>query len=436
MATEETSLLQGNNNDAGRRAPSNDEQQGSSIFAAAMNFANSIVGAGCIGLGSAIARSGGLAAIFAIIFLAILTKFSFDLVIELSIETGGSYEQLGSYTYGTGGRILVMISKFLFAYGCMVAYIKIVKDNFPSAMLDMTGWALWEPNHANWVTICLSAMVMLPLSLLRDMTPLERVSIVKFATLLAMLCTIFYLYPANHISSVDQQHGMWVDHWFVVQPGIVAGLGTLVFTFVAQHTVNLVFDSLRPNLQNMVHWKVVSTWSVILAATFSSAIGLAIYVTFWDRSSSNIFVLYAPSLPLSITKLLLSCMIMLTYPMPFLSCRELLILSIPQQSAAAGGAEQPWWLLEPKQLIPPLHVLLTVCLWASSAILAVLVPSLADVLDLTGCVAGTAIAFVLPAMFSFKLHGYNHLAAFILLVGGTIGLVGTVQSLRKLIQDV
>eukprot|EP00797_Seminavis_robusta_P036522 Sro936_g222080.2 (187) ;mRNA; r:20267-20827 len=186
----------------------------------------------------------------------------------------------------------------------------------------------------------------------------------------------------------------------------------------------------------MVHWKVVSTWSVILAATFSSAIGLAIYVTFWDRSSSNIFVLYAPSLPLSITKLLLSCMIMLTYPMPFLSCRELLILSIPQQSAAAGGAEQPWWLLEPKQLIPPLHVLLTVCLWASSAILAVLVPSLADVLDLTGCVAGTAIAFVLPAMFSFKLHGYNHLAAFILLVGGTIGLVGTVQSLRKLIQDV
>ncbi|CAB9514910.1 Sodium-coupled neutral amino acid transporter 5 [Seminavis robusta] len=393
MATEETSLLQGNNNDAGRRAPSNDEQQGSSIFAAAMNFANSIVGAGCIGLGSAIARSGGLAAIFAIIFLAILTKFSFDLVIELSIETGGSYEQLGSYTYGTGGRILVMISKFLFAYGCMVAYIKIVKDNFPSAMLDMTGWALWEPNHANWVTICLSAMVMLPLSLLRDMTPLERVSIVKFATLLAMLCTIFYLYPANHISSVDQQHGMWSTTGSSCSQALLPASGLLSLP---------LWHSTR------------STWFLIRC--------VPIYKTWCIGKSSPPAVAelhdYA-DLPHALFEL----------PGIADSVHTTTISS-------SRGAEQPWWLLEPKQLIPPLHVLLTVCLWASSAILAVLVPSLADVLDLTGCVAGTAIAFVLPAMFSFKLHGYNHLAAFILLVGGTIGLVGTVQSLRKLIQDV
>ncbi|CAB9518452.1 Transmembrane amino acid transporter protein [Seminavis robusta] len=160
-------------------------------------------------------------------FLAILTKFSFDLIIELSIETGGSYEQLGSYTYGTGGRILVMISKFLFAYGCMVAYIKIVKDNFPSAMLDMTGWALWEPNHANWVTICLSAMVMLPLSLLRDMTPLERVSIAicRFGH----LCTIL-LVPANIIRGNNRQ---WAS-MLCVQPACLP-LGTCLYLCGTAH---------------------------------------------------------------------------------------------------------------------------------------------------------------------------------------------------------
>lgn len=85
-----------------------------------MNFTNTIVGAGCIGLGNAMARSGGLISIATILFFAILTKLSFDLVIVLSVETEGalgSYEQLGQIAYGIPGRIAVMISKFLCFFG-------------------------------------------------------------------------------------------------------------------------------------------------------------------------------------------------------------------------------------------------------------------------------------------------------------------------------
>lgn len=471
VATEESyifaSLEDGNDDSAALPKPSNDDDkhhrqhrhQGSDRGAAILNFANSLVGAGCIGLGSAIARSGGLASIVAIVGLAYLNKLSADLIIQLSssssssssASSSSSYEQLGWYAYGSAGRNAVVTAKFLFSYGCLVAYIKIVKDNFPSAMLAMTGWTIWQPEYENWITVVVSASVMLPLCLLRDLKPLERVSAIKFATLLAIFLIILYLYPANHVDGSNNNNNnnnnggggessSFADHWFVVHPGLFASLGTLVFAFVAQHTVNLVYDSLHPRLQTMDDWRIVSTWSLALAAAFSLAIGLAVYITFWDQSSSNIFALYEPSLPVSVTKLLLSFMIMFTYPMPFLSCRELLLVSLPQSSTfiISNNKEEeqpPWWLLEPKQLIRPLHVMLTVGLWASSALLAVLVPSLSDVLDLTGCLGGTAIAFVLPAMFSFQLQGYTHLAASILVIGGTIGLVGTIQSLHKLVQD-
>ena len=69
------------------------QPRGSSLGGAIFNFTNCIVGAGAIGLGGAIAMSGGLISIVLIVFFAIITKFSLDLVIELS--DGKTYEESG-----------------------------------------------------------------------------------------------------------------------------------------------------------------------------------------------------------------------------------------------------------------------------------------------------------------------------------------------------
>jgi amino acid permease len=120
---------------------------------------------------------------------------------------------------------------------------------------------------------------------------------------------------------------------------------------------------------------------------------------------------------------------MLTYPLPFLTCRETMIVSIPSNK----GISDCWWLVELKQLILPLHVLMALSLWGISTILALLAPSLGDVLDLVGCATGTTIALILPAKFSFRIKGYTHLAGLIFALGGTVGIVGTLQTLRNLL---
>lgn len=395
------------------------DTRGSSIPGCVFNFTNSIVGAGCIGLGAAIAASGGIAAVLCILFFAYLSKLSFDLLIELSEE--GSYEQLAFQAYGRSGHLAVTVSRFLYSFGCLVAYTKIVKDNFASAV---EGFGAGELND-DVVTLILSASIVLPLCLLRDMTLLDRVSIVKIAIVLSMLGTILYLLPANHITESKS----FQNEWLVVRPGIIRSLGTFVFTFVGHHVVHLTYESLQPNIRTIRNWKLVSTYSVALSTILSMGIGIAVYVTFWEKTSSAIFELYPPSTPLNLAKLLLSFMMMFTYPLPFLTCRELIVLSIPRND------NDPWWILEGNQLVLSLHVLVTTLLWGLSTALALSVSTLGDVLDLVGSATGTIIAFVLPAMFSFKLKGYTNTACLIFVVGGTVGVVGTFQSLRKLLQS-
>ena len=91
---------------------------------------------------------------------------------------------------------------------------------------------------------------------------------------------------------------------------------------------------------------------------------------------------------------------------------------------------------EEKQLTLPFHVILSVVFWGVSTFLAIVSPNLGDILDLVGAASGTAMAFILPGLLSFKLQGYSFLAMFILAVGGAIGFIGTLTSLRKLIKDI
>jgi len=99
---------------------------------------------------------------------------------------------------------------------------------------------------------------------------------------------------------------------------------------------------------------------------------------------------------------------------------------------------EPSFLLLPgedRQLRRPYHVVITLSLWGVTVLLAVFAPSLGDVLNLVGCATGTIIAFILPALFAFRIEGYTHAAGLLLVVGGLVGSIGTYFSLFELIND-
>ncbi|MGV2435042.1 MAG UNVERIFIED_CONTAM: amino acid transporter [Anaerolineae bacterium] len=435
---------------------------GSSIEAVVFNFTNSIIGAGAIGLGGAIASSGGLISVAAIIFFAVLTEISLDMVIELSI--GSSYEELGRKCYGIAGWSAVLISKMLYSFGCLIAYIVVVKENFSSAL----GHLLSVTVNEEFVTLALSTFVMLPLCLLRDMTPLSNLSLFSVASMGVIVLIVLYLYFFENPNNMRDHSGSSFEHWFQIRPGLLQSLGTFVFSFVSQHTVHLAFESLRPDLQSLQNWKRVSSWSIGLASCRKFECWSLCLHDLLERTGSDLFVLY-PELPIiDIAKLLLCITMLLTFPFPFFTCRDMMIVAasmIVQRQRDAALAEPaahdgdldepllqqdvtpenigstvavesfPSWLIAERQLKLWLHILVTFLLWAVTTTLALVAPNLGDVLNLVGCATGTVIAFILPSLFYFKLRGHSHTAATLLVVGGSGRKRGTFFSTRQLVLD-
>ena len=175
-------------------------------------------GAGCIGLGGAIANAGGIISIASILSFAYLSKLSFDLIIELSIlssstSSSSSYEELGYKTYGTLGRLIVLLSKGLYSFGCLVAYIVIVKDNFYIAIIHLflNNYDNDDTNNDNAVstTAIICTCIMLPLCLLRDITPLEKFSAFKICVVSFIVIILIDLYFNNVVRNIN--HDVVVD---------------------------------------------------------------------------------------------------------------------------------------------------------------------------------------------------------------------------------
>ena len=173
------------------------------------------------------------------------------------------------------------------------------------------------------------------------------------------------------------------------------------------------------------------------------------------------FNCYPDILATNMAKLILSLTMLLTFPLPFFTSREILIISFLKGGATskvgvsddaveplirlenANGESNtstdeefdPLLLGESNQLRLPYHVLGTVGLWILVVTLAISAPSLGDVLDLVGCASGALIAFVMPGLFSLQIKGYSTEAALLLGVGGFVGTIGTFFSLRHLLRD-
>ncbi|GKY92652.1 hypothetical protein MPSEU_000235300 [Mayamaea pseudoterrestris] len=332
--------------DALTRPPSSLPSTGSSSASAIFNFTNAMIGAGCLGLGSAMAKSGGLLSILTLVVFAWLFKQSLDLLIALSLRHDApTYEGLAQLALGHYGRLGLMASKFLYSFGCLVAYVVVVKDNLGPALQSLLfgneGDGSYDDDtimstmHAMLkndvvVTWSVGVLVMLPLCLLRDMTPLATFSVVSVFGMITITAIVIYLFASPTSSESIRMPGVGTlyEHWFEIRPAYLECLGTFVFTYASQHVVHMAFSSLKPELRTLEEWQTISKYAIGLSAFVSTTVGVFVYMTFWESTESDIFDMY-PSIPIvNLAKMLLCFTLLLTFPLPFFTCRELFLLFI------------------------------------------------------------------------------------------------------------
>ena len=139
------------------------------------NLVNSIVGAGIVGIPYAFKESGLVTGLILLVLVSWMTDKSLRIIIEsasyhpklkpVGIKT---YEDLMMIIFGRYGSIFIQVNMFILAYGAMVAYLLIIKDTVPKVF--GLGDSFVEKELVMIVT---SLVIMLPLSLMRDMASLS-----------------------------------------------------------------------------------------------------------------------------------------------------------------------------------------------------------------------------------------------------------------------
>ena len=173
-----------------------------------------------------------------ILFFALLTKLSLDLVVAMSVENSqttpedgqrsASYEELGDIAFGRVGRLAVLLSKFFYSFGCMVAYVIVIKDNFAPALQhfifggssNSDSWFnhfLLRDDAQDLVTWFLGIFVILPLCLLRDMTPLSNLGAVSISAMASIVLIVIYIYVAE--PDIRRDGGSTYENWFRIRKG-------------------------------------------------------------------------------------------------------------------------------------------------------------------------------------------------------------------------
>jgi len=223
------------NNDSHR----SDEISGSSLLGATFNFTNAIIGAGAMSLGGAFANSGGFVSIACCLVSAALAKLSSDQVVSLRSTFPKeciSYETIGEKCYGFVGKALVLMNKSLFAFGCLVAYVIVIKDNFGQGLEGI----LYHNNNTcnstfrtllrndTMVATIICTVVILPICLIMRRRQsissyLSILSLISILSTLFLVAIVIYLYFVNNNVPTNNEKNddtLFVKRWLQIRIGL------------------------------------------------------------------------------------------------------------------------------------------------------------------------------------------------------------------------
>jgi len=230
---------------------------------------------------------------------------------------------------------------------------------------------------------------MLPLALLKNMASL---SFTSSASVMADLILVFIILFASPVSStVAAAGGFWkVLSGSIIRPSTMfSGVGAMSFAFVCHHSSFIVASSLKNPTQE--RWGKVTDISVGSATAMCLVLGLMGYLGFLEETEGDILNNFDRGLILGFGRFLLALTMVFTYPMESFVARHA-ILSVTHDETIAN------------ELPGPLRIKTTVSLYLSCLVLSVSFSDLGLVLELTGAISASFLAYILPALMYITVH--------------------------------
>ncbi|CAO3638954.1 unnamed protein product [Mucor hiemalis] len=362
--------------------------EGGTIFSSFLNMANSIIGAGIIGLPFAFKEAGFWTGILLLIILTIVVDWTVRLLMLNGKLAGRStYQDLMEFAFGRSGLVAISIFQFAFAFGGMCAYCVIIGDTIPHVIRSLFPKISQVP--VIWIfgdrRLCISfftLFVSYPLSLYRDISKLAKTSALALVAILVIIIAVAIEGPqqSKEIRGSDE------NRFNVINDEIFQAIAVISFAFVCHHNSFLIFGSLKqPSLNRFAK---VTHWSMAIAFFTCFALAVCGYVVFTDKTVGNILNNFpSDNTLINIARLAFGLNMFTTIPLEAFVCREVL--------------ETFYWPSAPFDKTR--HFLITTILILITLTISLLTCNLGIVLELTGGFSATVLAFVLPPMCFLKL---------------------------------
>ena len=201
------------------------------VTGASFNFINSIVGAGVIGIPYAILKCGFVTGVLLLVLVAVVINKSVVMLIEIGIKHNKlDFEELSLFLLGDRGFNVALMIMFMFAYGAQVAYMVVIGDTIPAVLNVFVSPTSIFANRALVMSV-LAVTIILPLSLMRDLSSLSWSSLVSILADVVLISLVIICAPAaardEGILATDVPLSF-------INSGVFVGIGTMSFAFVCQ----------------------------------------------------------------------------------------------------------------------------------------------------------------------------------------------------------
>ncbi|XP_022043161.1 sodium-coupled neutral amino acid transporter 3-like [Acanthochromis polyacanthus] len=378
---------------------------GMSIF----NLSNAIMGSGILGLAYAMSNTGIILFLILLVFIAILSAYSIHLLLRSAGVVGiRAYEQLGNRAFGHPGKMLAACIITVHNIGAMSSYLFIVKSELPLVIQtflgkhDNTGeWFL----NGNYLIIIVSALIILPLALMKQLGYLGYTSGFSLSCMVFFLISVIYK-KFNINCPLDDEHDNIThiaDHFhehnstdysceakmFTINGQTAYTIPILAFAFVCHPEVLPIYTELRDatkkRMQNVANISIMAMFVMyLLTALFG-------YLTFFGAVEPELLHTYSRVDPLDVLVLCvrLAVLVAVTLTVPvvlFPIRRALLQILFP---------DKPFHWAR--------HISIAFCLIFLVNLLVIFVPSIRDIFGLIGATSAPSLIFILPGIFYIRI---------------------------------
>ncbi|XP_028395568.1 putative sodium-coupled neutral amino acid transporter 10 [Dendronephthya gigantea] len=317
------------------------------------------------------------------------------------------FESLGFYIGGSLGKLIVEMSLIGYLVGTAIAWFVIIGDVSPAVVSSLLGIEKsWELR--SFLIVAIGVCVVLPLSLVKDITSLSNASNVAIG-----IYTIFVL--QLFLSTLPRiLYGDWVGEVNIWKPdGVLQCLPIFGISFLCQTVVFVLYEALpEPSVKKMEH--VVNT-AMDIVFLLSFTVGFSGYVRYYDDGvEGDLLNNYKHDFISEFIRLGFCISTILSFPLLVFPCRSsinsLISSAMIDLAAPTGGT-----------FIPHDRFFIITCsLIFGTIICGVLFPSVEFVMALVGATMGAMLTFILPAVIFLKISGKasSKTGAKILLIGG------------------